>query len=434
MSFKLGESQESHGEGLALFQNPSVDTTINHREWIEFRPTAQISRGSALEFNVSGKTTDYIDLKNTRLALKIRLMKGTNAVIATNKVALANIPLQTLWRQVDVEIQQQLISSSGTSYPYKAYLDVLLNYGSDAKSTQFQSQLFHRDISESMDEAYPDTGSNTGLAIRWQYTKTGGVVDLEGPLYVDICQQNRFLLNGLQINFRLWPHVEAFRLMSAEENADYHVDIVDACLKVCCVKVAPSVQLAHAEVLKKHPALYPFNRSVVKTYSVPKGFFDLCIDDIFQGEVPSKLVIGLVSSEAYSGNFTKNPFNFKNYNCTFLGFYLNGQSVPHKPFKLDYTNENYVEGYVSLFTGFDSYLANSGIDISRSEYSSGYCLYVFDVRANSTEDAQLPLILKGHTRLEFKFGAALPENCTIVMYATFPDLMKVDLARNVILS
>ena len=101
---------------------------------------------------------------------------------------------------------------------------------------------------------------------------------------------------------------------------------------------------------------------------------------------------------------------------------------------MDYTNKNYVEGYVSLFTGFDSNLANSGIDISRSEYSSGYCLYVFDVRVNSTEDAQLPHILKGHTRLEFKFGEALPENCTIVMYATFPDLMKVDLARNVILS
>ena len=128
MSFKLEESQESHGEGLALFQFPSVDTTINHHEWIEFRPTAQISHGSALEFNVSRKTTDYIDLKNTSLALKIRLIKETNTVIATNKVALANLPLQTLWRQVDVEIQQQLISSPRTSYPYKANLDDLLNY------------------------------------------------------------------------------------------------------------------------------------------------------------------------------------------------------------------------------------------------------------------------------------------------------------------
>ena len=61
----------------------------------------------------------------------------------------------------------------------------------------------------------------------------------------------------------------ALRLMSVEENADYYVDIVDPFLKVCCVKVAPSVKLAHAEVLKKHPALYPFNRSVDKTYSVP---------------------------------------------------------------------------------------------------------------------------------------------------------------------
>ena len=51
-----------------------------------------------------------------------------------------------------------------------------------------------------LDETVSDTGSNTDLAIRWQYRKTGGVVDLEGLLYVDICQQNRFLLNGFQIN------------------------------------------------------------------------------------------------------------------------------------------------------------------------------------------------------------------------------------------
>ena len=433
MALTLAESSESHGEGLALFQLPPIDSTVNYREWIEYRPAAQITPGSALEFNISGKTTDYIDLKNTRLALKIRIMKKGTKVVAVNKVGLINLPLQSMWRQVDVEIQQQLISTTGTSYPYKAYLDILLNYGASAKVSQFQSQLFMRDISDAMDDADPDEGNNTGLGMRWQFTKAGEVLDLEGPVYVDICQQDRYLLNGLQVNFKFWPHVEPFRLMSKEDNPDYNIEIVDACLKLCSVKVNPSVQLAHAEVLEKHPAVYPYKRSVIKTFSVPKVFFDLCIDDIFQGEVPTKMIMGIVSSAAYSGSYQKNPFNFKNYNCSFAGFYLNGQSIPHKPFKMDYENKNYIEAYLSLFTGFDSYLEDRGIDISREEYASGYCLYVFDVRATSNLDIQTPLTLKGHTRLELKFSKALPENCTIIMYASFPDMVKIDLARNVLL-
>ena len=70
MSFKLGESQESHGEGLALFQFPSVVTTINNREWIELRPTAQISHGSPSEFNVSGKVQTILTLKILALRSK----------------------------------------------------------------------------------------------------------------------------------------------------------------------------------------------------------------------------------------------------------------------------------------------------------------------------------------------------------------------------
>lgn len=29
-------------------------------------------------------------------------------------------------------------------------------------------------------------------------------VDLEGPIYMDICQQDRFLINGVQVAIKLW--------------------------------------------------------------------------------------------------------------------------------------------------------------------------------------------------------------------------------------
>ena len=120
-----------------------------------------------------------------------------------DKVALVNIPLQALWTQVDLSLQQQVVSSVGTNYPYKAYLDILLNKSRLAKQTQLQSQLFYKDDAGHFDDPDPVGGSNLGLARRWSYTNKGELVDLEGPIFNDLCSQNRYILNGIQIGIKL---------------------------------------------------------------------------------------------------------------------------------------------------------------------------------------------------------------------------------------
>ena len=40
-----------------------------------------------------------------------------------------------------------------------------------------------------MDAVDPQNGGNGGLLQRWSFTGAGGVIAMEGPLQVDICQQ-----------------------------------------------------------------------------------------------------------------------------------------------------------------------------------------------------------------------------------------------------
>ena len=75
MTFRLEESDESHNEGFALFTLPPVDSSIDQKEWMEYRPISQITSDSVLEFNIPGNSTNYISLKETRLQLKIRIRK-----------------------------------------------------------------------------------------------------------------------------------------------------------------------------------------------------------------------------------------------------------------------------------------------------------------------------------------------------------------------
>ena len=130
----------------------------------------------------------------------------------------------------------------------------------------------------------------------------------------------------------------------------------------------------HIESLKLTPVLYPFWRSNIKSFRVAQGSLTFMTDNIFHEKVPSKIIIGMVSNSAYSGGFSKNPFNFKHMDANYLEATVDGQPVPNRPYKPNYEENDYVLSYLSLL---DSDLnKKKGIIISLSEYPNGCCLYV----------------------------------------------------------
>ena len=50
--------------------------------------------------------------------------------------------------------------------------------------------------------------------------------------------------------------------------------------------------------------MYPLQKTVIIAKELSAG---QSWEDIFQGYVPSKMVIGVVDSSAFSGDFSKNP-------------------------------------------------------------------------------------------------------------------------------
>lgn len=423
--------QEGHSKELAIFQTPAVDTGVESVEWVAFRPVSQLSSHGPVEFSIPGHSTCYIDLKRSRLHSKVKLLKTDGAPVGPeNMVGLVNLPLQSMWSQVDVSLQHQVVSPNvGNNYAYKSLIDALLNMEEDPKLTWLQCQLYYHDTQGFMDDPDPSSNNN-GLLLRYEYTKNGGVVDMEGPLYHDLWNQDRYILNGVQLGVKLWPQKAAFSLMSGDADADYHVELVDAILKICLVKVSPGVVIGHNEALQKMPASYPFRRSDLRSFAVSPGQYDVSIEDIFQGIVPSSLTVGLVASEAYSGAFKRNPFYFQNFDCSTVGLYVDGKSVPGSPLRFNYPENNYVEGYMSLFTGTGKYLQNSGNYISRDDYSQGYCLYVLDVEGKQG-DTEHSYLRRGHTRLELRFDKPLPEAVTVIVYGTYPGSLQVDASRDV---
>ena len=411
---------DCHQAQLNLFTKTPSDTSLKSKEWIEYKPTNQINDTSAINFSITAQSSAYVDLKSSVLNVKLRLTNGDGTPMNEAIVAgLVNTPLHSIFRQVDVTFQQTPLSHWGNNYPYKAYIDTILKTNENVQKGELTSQLFYKDVGPDTDDA--KSGPNSGLFNRSLATKGGKVVDLEGSLLIDVFQQPKLLLNGFSIGIKLWPSLDSFRLITDTIKADLKVQIVDASFRLCVQRIDGGLMMAHEKMIKMEPAIYPYLKSDIKTTSIASGQYSFSVDDVFQGLVPCKLIVGLVSSAAYMGDYRKNPFYFRDYDCSSVGFYVDGQSYPSQPLRPNYEANQYIDSYRTLTT------FRKDVNIDRYDYTEGYCLYVLEVDPYYSFNIKR----KGHCRLEMKFAKPLPESVTLILYATFPEILHIDASRSV---
>jgi len=226
-----------------------------------------------------------------------------------------NLFLHSLFSQVDIQLNGTLITSSTNTYPYRAILETLLSYGEDAKKTHLTSGLYYKDAAGQMDTVAlrdgDDVVPNEGFVKRSQHTNQSRVVDMMGRLHADIFFQDRYMLNEVNVKIKLVRSKDAFCIMS---EADCRVVITKATMFVRKVKLSPSVFLAHAKALANGTAKYPIRRVICKTFTVPNGFRDISHEKLFSGQLPTRVVVGLVTNQAFNGHRERNPFNFHHFN------------------------------------------------------------------------------------------------------------------------
>jgi len=423
-------------EEVSLFEKPCNNIAYQKTQYVDYRPTSLLSSGGSLNFTIPPTGSQYINLKKTHLQLKAKIVKADGtAPKATELVSPINLTLHSLFSQVDVQLQQQLVSSTGSqTYGYKAYMETVLEYGRGAKKSQLQAQGFYKDVAGSMDDVTLGSEErghlidNNGVLQRFGLFSGGTTVQLFGPLMADICQQNRLILNGVEIQIKLWPNKDTFCLMTSEENPAYKVEIVDAILKVCKVTPTPTLLVAHSAALKESNALYPYQKTQIKTFNIPSGQYNFLLDDIYQGQVPSRMIIAMVKSKGFNGDYTLNPYNMELFEISNLGVFVNDESLPGKPLQMNREERDWMSAYHAMYDGLNKDGEDWGNDISRLDFAFGYAFFVFDLLPGDQ-----PALHKANVRIEGAFSEALSENITIIVYGKFPAMLEITEARSILI-
>lgn len=435
MSFLHSHSEACLKTELDLFSLPPTQTAIESSRWVSYKPVSSLSDESPIEFCINSQNEDYLDLAHTMIKVNVQIKPLT---ATTDKfVAPVNNFLHSIFNQVDVYLNQKLVSPPNNAYPYRAYLETLLNYGPAAKNSHLTTALWVSDVAGYMDEQPGDDAKkNTGLLERQACLASGKQYDLLGHLHCDIMNQDRFLINGVEVRLRLVRSKDAFCLMNASDTA-YSVNISEATLLVRRVKIAPAVLIAHAKALSSATVKYPITRVEVKTFTMHSGIIGDSLENVILGQLPKRVVLGFVDNKAFNGDRTKNPFNFQNFGINFLSLYVDGTQIPSKPLqpKFDKNAPMYVESYHTLFSGTGIHYMNEGNDISRDEYADGYCLFAFDLTPDLSAHyaGHWNLVKNGSVRIEVRFDKPLTKTINCLLYAEFDNVLEIDSARQVVI-
>ena len=429
------KSQLCHKSELDLFLAPHIQSSIERGQFIEYFPVSNITESSPIEFCVPGSGDELTDLRNSWVYIKAKITKRNGADLEDDeKVAPVNLFIQAMFSQVDVTLNDKLISSSTNTNPYRAMFTTLLTYGTDAKVSQLQSELFYKDTAGRMEIADPQADEDTrnnGLHARYTFCRNSHTIELMGPLHQDLFCQDRLILNGVTIRVRMNRSKNAFCLMSPTPGADYKVAILESSFHVRKVKIHSDSFLGIATTLRQTPAIYPIRRVECKAMSISSGQMTFTPDDVFLGQVPRRLVIGLVENTAYNGNFKRNPFHFQHFNARQVGVYINGEASPMKALELNFEQSQYLKGYMSLFLGTGNLFHDKGLQIERYEYPQGYSLFAFDFTPDVSAGPHVSPIKQGNLRIGIQFAEPLRTTVNAILYAEFDSFIEIDHNRNV---
>jgi hypothetical protein len=412
-----------------LFSMPSTDTTCEYSMYAEYQPVVNVQDStSKIEFKINSNGQHYLDLNDSFLFLKVKVVNKDGTNLKENEaISTTNCFLHALFSQVDVAFNSQIVSTSNNAYPYRAFIETLLSYGSDHRESQGTCYLFYMD-----DNKGELADTNTGYKTRKEFISLSQEVELIDKLRFDLATQHRYILNDVNVNITLTKASDDFALLAAA-GGEFKIKIQQASFFIRKQILFPSVILAHQRLLEKgQVARYPYKKTEVKYFTIPQGNASAIEENLFSSSIPTRIIIGFVSSAAFNGDLKKNPFVFGNYNIQNIAVKVNNISIPIHPLQLNFTSSNYLLPYYMLFTSTGIAGQDSGIPISRKSYKDIYTLFSFDITQSSNNDSLLNLDKSGNVKLELKLGAALTEAVHCIVYSEHQGLLEIDKYRQAV--
>jgi hypothetical protein len=431
------DSPEGMKSELDLFTVPFTVQQVDSGCYVYVQPLAPIYNADTIDFVVPGSGDNYLDLSKTVLEIGGRFInkdKEEEPIPDGDDFYPVNNLMHSLFKQIDVTLNDVQVTQGSAYYPYKAYIEKLTNYSAGVKNSALTSALWYTDNAI---QTIQKTVANTEEKRRQDIVKGGQYVEMVDKLHLEIFNIDRYLLNNVTIKMRILRSTDAFYVLTPTAAPLNVYFKLEACrLKVRRVKLATNVLLAQATLLSQRTAKYPIDLVQMKVFSITAGSASANIDNIFFGSLPSRLIVGMVELAAMEGDVSKNPFNFEHFNMKSFALYVDGVQMPTEGYQFNFVakKNNYLPAYQDFLECTGKWGSNKDNGITRKMWAEGCTLLAFDLTPDMIAASNAyPVIRQGALHIDIKFTAGLPANINLIVYGENNHLMEIDNNRMIAL-
>ena len=418
---------------------PVVDDVLPSHEQ-EIYPTTSLDE-NCIEFEFQTDRNYYVELRQTYLALKLKLVKGrgdetynTKEVKKEHKeevkaeeeetaeeddpvplVTHINNILHSIFSNVEVYINNQQIYNANGLYSHKSYI-----------SNNFKGAIFEYkgvlhcegyDYEELPDEIMEALLSEPFFTRRMKMLSRPDGFMLYGKLGVDFFSTSELLYPNMKIRLRLIRARPNFHMIS--DNPNVSLGIVDCSLYTPRIALKDDYHKKRMDMLAYTPVEFNYLETLAKTFIIPARQNQFIQENIFNNAPVRRIAIAMNTNSAFTGSYSENPFWYQQFELRQIRILRGGQPIVD----FDAADNCRLNVTTMKAMNFQDDIPSIPIDNFKEHY-----VLVFDLTSmqDATENCHYPELVGEPLRLELNFTFPLEHVTELIVLGDRMSSVAVD--------
>lgn len=438
----------------ALRPNHTIPIDVESEDYYEIDAycSAGVSPGDERDLIFNIKTgSKYLLLNGVRLYLELRILKqdGSEAISGSagskrpSNVVFINNLAHSLFDQVTTYINSCQVTTTDSTYHYRAYALNTLQNSVNAKATYMKQEGYFYDDYLAADGSNANIGESSArqsLKNRLDWVKKEYNDVTNEPLTTSTSSSKTVKVSmtpqeaiysmdevlppdtDLIVNFR--RAADSFCLISAEaESEKFKIDIQRASLRIPFADYTEQAKAAYRNILQTQgielacPYDYSARQLIIPANSPTFEYFD-----IFQNRRPKRIICFLVPTKTVRGDVATDPLRMQPHKLKKLELQIDERKLP--AMTVDWLRDWNLP-YNKLHTVMERDSLDLSLGISEQAYKAGYCFYLFDTSINRQGGAWASRA-SGVVSVHLAFDTALSESMSLFLIAEFSSVVRME--------
>ena len=419
---------ETASSQFDLFEKVELETGVKKIHTQSFHPISSTNSQGPFIFEIPADPEKFTDAESIRLQGRMRIMmKDGNSLVSLpsgEKVSTVNNIFNSLWSSINVQLNEtEITDPSSRWYAFKSYFENHLSYSTPTKENILAFKGYIKDTPGKFDDIGNDSNpsTNNGYLKRQKMFKGSKWVYFCINIHADITTLRKFIPPNVKIMLELRRNSDEFCLLSHKSVDNFKIELDD--MKVRVNRIEPSTSVSKYYVNQVKSGSIPrvsIDRSLLKTYTKSSGRLDLSEYNIISGrQLPDQIIVGIMEEGAHSGDITKNPFHFQDFDISEACLVVNGRREPPELYRVNKDSGDKADLYNSFLENVGVGIDDRECGITYNDFYGGSFLLVWDRTQDKCNRFHRHEQDSGSIDIYLKTRTPLSKTVTVVIYATY---------------